>query len=100
MPILRVKEIRGMPHEERMKRLDEFRTELLRLKTMIRAGGTVEHPSRIKELRRTVARILTIENEPKPAQKKKQKTTTKKAEAKPKSKKAKATAKVKEKKEK
>jgi len=65
MPILRVKEIRDMPTEERIKKLGEFRTEVLRLKTMIRAGGTVEDPSRIRELRKTIARILTIENEQK-----------------------------------
>lgn len=65
MPILRVKEIRDMPSEERMKKLNEFRTELLRLKTMIKAGGTVENPARIRELRRTIAQILTIENEQK-----------------------------------
>jgi len=63
MPILRVKEIRDMPPEERTKKLGELRTELLRLKTMIKAGGTVEDPSRIRELRKTIARILTIENE-------------------------------------
>ena len=65
MPILRVKEIRDMPTEERTKKLGEFRTELLRLKTMINAGGTVEDPARIRELRKTIARILTIENEQK-----------------------------------
>ena len=54
-----------MPSEERMEKLNELRTELLRLKTMIRAGGTVENPARIRELRKTIARILTIENEQK-----------------------------------
>lgn len=65
MPILRVKEIRDMPQEERKKKLGELRTELLRLKTMIKAGGTVENPARVRELRKTIARILTIENEQK-----------------------------------
>ena len=65
MPILRVKEIRNMPSDERIKKLGELRTELLRLKTMIRAGGTVEDPSRLRELRKAIARILTIENEQK-----------------------------------
>jgi large subunit ribosomal protein L29 len=46
-----------------MKKLGELKTELLRLKTMIEAGGTVENPARIKELRKTIARILTIEKE-------------------------------------
>ncbi|MDH5482983.1 MAG: 50S ribosomal protein L29 [Candidatus Bathyarchaeota archaeon] len=63
MPILRLKEIRDMSSESRMKKLNELKTELLRLKTMIKAGGTVENPARIKELRKTIARILTIENE-------------------------------------
>lgn len=65
MPILRVKEIREMSPEERAKKLSEFRTELLRLKTMIKAGGAVENPARIRELRKAIARILTIENEQK-----------------------------------
>ncbi|MEM2937440.1 MAG: 50S ribosomal protein L29 [Candidatus Bathyarchaeia archaeon] len=65
MPILRVKEMREMSPEERKKKLNEFRTELLRLKTMVKAGGSVENPGRIKELRKAIARILTIENEQK-----------------------------------
>lgn len=65
MPILRVKEIRDMPSEDRIKRLSEYRTELLRLRTMIQAGGTVENPNRIKELRRAIAKIMTIEHEQK-----------------------------------
>jgi large subunit ribosomal protein L29 len=63
--ILRVKEIRGMSSDERKKRIGEFQTELLRLKTMVKAGGTIENPARIKELRRAIARILTIETEQK-----------------------------------
>jgi len=65
MPILRLKEIRDMSPEDRNKKLGELKTEVLRLKTMIRAGGTVENPFRIRELRKTIARILTIENEQK-----------------------------------
>jgi len=64
MPILRVKEIRDMSAEDRKKRLRELQTELVRLRTMIKAGGGIENPARVRELRKTVARILTIENEP------------------------------------
>lgn len=63
MPILRVREIRSMPVEERKKKLDEIRTELVRLKTTVASGGTIENPGRIKELRKTLARMLTIEKE-------------------------------------
>jgi len=63
LPILRVREIREMPADERRKKLDEIRAELVRLKTTVASGGTIENPARIKELRKTKARILTIERE-------------------------------------
>lgn len=63
MPILRNKDIRAMSSEDRKKKLTELRTELLRLKTLVKAGGAIENPSRVQELRKTIARILTIENE-------------------------------------
>jgi large subunit ribosomal protein L29 len=78
MPILRLKEIRDMSSEERMKKLTELKTELLRLKTMVKAGGTVENPARIKELRKTIARILTIDREQKIGTKKAEKEEKKK----------------------
>ncbi len=64
MPILRVKEIRKQSHEDRQKRLNELRNELVRLMTMIKAGGSIENPARVHELRKAIARIMTIENEP------------------------------------
>ncbi|HEX68753.1 MAG TPA: 50S ribosomal protein L29 [Candidatus Bathyarchaeota archaeon] len=70
MPILRVKEIREMSSEERRKKLDELRAELMRIRTMIKAGGSIENTSRIRELRKAIARILTIENEEKKAKEK------------------------------
>ena len=63
MSIVRLKEISAMSSEERTKKLSELRAELSRLRTMISAGGTVENPARIRELRRTIAQILTVENE-------------------------------------
>jgi large subunit ribosomal protein L29 len=63
MAILRVKEIREMSIEERRRKLEELRAELTRLKAMVRAGGSIENPGRIKELRRTIARILTVMRE-------------------------------------
>jgi large subunit ribosomal protein L29 len=63
MAIIRLKEIRGMSSEERTKKLSELRTELSRLRTMISAGGAVDNPAKIRELRKTIAQILTIEHE-------------------------------------
>lgn len=96
MPILRLKEIRDLSSEDRVARLEDFRTELVRLKTMIGAGGTIENTARVRQLRKVIAKILTIEHEekleanrPKPKPKKpeakkneRKKTETKKTEAK------------------
>jgi ribosomal protein L29 len=30
---------------------------------MVRAGGALENPSRIKEIRRAIARVMTVQNE-------------------------------------
>ncbi len=83
MAILRLKEIQAMSSEDRTKKLAELRTELSHIKTMINAGGAIENPARGRELRKTVAQILTTQNEDKlgirkpakePAEKAKKKT--------------------------
>ena len=78
MPILRLKDIKSMSAEERLEKVTEFRAELARLKTMVRAGGAVENPARIRELRKTIAKILTIENEAKLGIRKKEEKPAKK----------------------
>ena len=65
MPILRLKDIKNMSPQDRTAKLSDLRTELARLKTMVRAGGAVENPARIRELRKTIAKLLTIEHEDK-----------------------------------
>lgn len=63
MPFLRLKEIRELSPEKRAEKLSELRAELSRLRAMIKVGGSVENPSRAREIRRAIARILTVENE-------------------------------------
>ena len=63
MPILRLKDIDKMSSEDHAKKLSELRAELSRLRTMVGAGGAVDNPARIKELRKTIARMLTIKTE-------------------------------------
>jgi large subunit ribosomal protein L29 len=65
MAILRLKDIRDMSSVQRTAKINEFRTELSRLKTMVAAGGSIDNPSQIRELRKTIARMLTIESEEK-----------------------------------
>ncbi len=63
MPILRKREIRQLLPEEREKKLAELRTELVKLRTNVKSGGNVENVGRIRELRRVIARMITIEQE-------------------------------------
>jgi large subunit ribosomal protein L29 len=65
LPILRKREMKQMLPDERSKKLKELAAELTRLRTTVASGGTVENPSRIREIKKTIARILTMENEEK-----------------------------------
>jgi large subunit ribosomal protein L29 len=62
LAILRKREMKQMLPEERKKKISELRAELTTIRTSVKSGGTVENPSRVKELRRTVARLLTAQN--------------------------------------
>ena len=63
MPIMRMSQIREMSREDQERRLEEFKTELSKVKTMIKAGGSIENPGRVKALKRTIARVLTVMRE-------------------------------------
>jgi len=60
MATLRADEIRSMSLDEMLQKLREFRGELARARATAAAGGSLENPARIRELKRAVARILTI----------------------------------------
>ena len=63
MAIMRMKDIVSMSSEDRAAKLVDLRAELARIRTMINAGGAVENPTRVRQLRKTIAQILTVENE-------------------------------------
>jgi large subunit ribosomal protein L29 len=63
MAILRLKDMREMSSEQRIDKVNELRTELARLKTMVAAGGSIDNPTQIHEMRKTIARLLTVESE-------------------------------------
>jgi len=63
MVILRSKEIRDMDLEDIQKNLDELRAEYARNISKSAAAGVYENPGKIKELKRTIARVITIMNE-------------------------------------
>jgi large subunit ribosomal protein L29 len=60
---MRAKEIRAMSEEERKKTLEDLRKELLRERGVVAIGGTSSNTMRIRELRKSIARLLTVEKE-------------------------------------
>ncbi len=52
-----------MPADERQKALKEARNELLVERGVASMGGAPRNPGRIRDLRQTIARILTITGE-------------------------------------
>jgi len=63
MAILKVSEIRKLSSDERQKRLHDLELRLLSFRAKVLAGGQLENPGLIKEIRKTIARIKTIEHE-------------------------------------
>jgi large subunit ribosomal protein L29 len=62
LAILRKRELGQMLPEERLKKVSELRAELTSIRTQVKSGGTVDNPARVRELRRTIARLLTMQN--------------------------------------
>ena len=60
MAILRAEEIRKMKTEELDKRMQDLKKELMKVKMQISQGTVPEKPGRVREIRKTIARILTI----------------------------------------
>jgi large subunit ribosomal protein L29 len=52
-----------MSDEERAKALEDMRNELLRERGVVAMGGTSSNTMRIREIRKNIARILTVERE-------------------------------------
>jgi len=59
---VKASEIRKMPPEERVRKLVELRMELVKLKMQSRVG-TLTNTSRIRNIKRDIARILTVMRE-------------------------------------
>ncbi|MGQ4911416.1 MAG: 50S ribosomal protein L29 [Candidatus Thorarchaeota archaeon] len=63
MARLTAKDIRELTPTERKKRLDELYSEMSRIRIESATGGGTENPYKIRNVRRAIARILTIERE-------------------------------------
>lgn len=63
MAIYRMKQIREMADEEREKKLEELYSELSQQRVLVAGGGAIENPSRIRLLRQTIAKFLTVKGQ-------------------------------------
>lgn len=63
MAILRSKEIRQLTKEERQEKLGELKQELMKEVSKLASTGLPDNPGRLKEIKKTIARIHTIESE-------------------------------------
>jgi large subunit ribosomal protein L29 len=63
MAILRADEMREMTDEELEDELDNLESELLQETSMQAAGGAPDNPGRISEIKRTIARVKTVQTE-------------------------------------
>jgi large subunit ribosomal protein L29 len=59
---MKVKEIKEMTMEELDQQLEDIKKEQFNLQLQ-HVSGQLENPARVKDLRRTVARIKTIQNQ-------------------------------------
>jgi len=63
MARLTPKDIRDLTPIERQKRLEELYDEMSSIRVEVATGGGTENPYRIRNVRRAIARILTIQRE-------------------------------------
>ena len=60
---MKIKEARKLANDKQEKKLKELKLELLKERGNIEMGGNVKNPGRIREIRKSIARLLTIKKE-------------------------------------
>ena len=61
--MIKTKEIRAFTKEQRVENLEELKRELLHERGIAAMGGSPPSPGKIRQLRRLIARYLTIMHE-------------------------------------
>ncbi|MBN1175223.1 50S ribosomal protein L29 [Candidatus Woesearchaeota archaeon] len=60
---MKFKDIASMSDADRKKTVTESKAELIKLNGQSATGTTPKSPGRIKQLKKTIARVLTLENQ-------------------------------------
>jgi len=61
--VLKAKQIREFTKEERFEKLEELKRELMHERGVAAMGGSPPSPGKIRQLRTSIARMLTIMHE-------------------------------------
>ncbi len=61
--VLKAKEIREFSPEERREKLNELKSELMHERGVAAMGGSPPSPGKIRQLRMSIAKILTVMRE-------------------------------------
>lgn len=69
MSVIYADDVRKMKPEERIKLLNELKMELTKLRHQAQVG-VLDNPSKVRVIRKNIARILTVINEEKLKEKK------------------------------
>jgi len=60
---MKAKEIRSMSKDDLKAKLEELKKELIKINAQISTGTTPKSPGQVKQVKKNIARILTIINE-------------------------------------
>lgn len=63
MKRVKAKELRKLKPEDLNKMLQELKLELMKELSNVKMGRPIKNPGKIREIRRNIARILTIKRE-------------------------------------
>ena len=63
VPLIKAKEIRAMSADDRAKKLDELKKDLMHERGVAAMGGAPTSPGKIRALRKQIARIETVMGE-------------------------------------
>ena len=63
MAAIKIQEINGMNDGRLEDQLKKSKQELLQVKAQLSSGGSVENNGQMKEIRKTIARVRTVQRE-------------------------------------
>ncbi len=63
MALFRARDVSQLSDVELVEQIDKLRMDLIQYRGKVSAGGAPENPGKIGEIRRTIARIMTEQNQ-------------------------------------